>query len=169
MFKALDTKKVSEFFMIRKGWFSPEYELTDNVYTYGKITYHRLSMHKATVVTATDTWMFKREGVFSRTLLITDQDSVTVGRATQELFSRRIVFTLQTGFSAEFYRPSIWSREYIWESGDYGKIMHIHSSFFSLKDTIYIDQSMVPVTLIPLLTFLGSYLIILRRRRKAAH
>jgi hypothetical protein len=169
MFKILDTKKTSELFMIRQGWFSPEYELTDNVYSYGKITYHRLSMRKATVITATDTWIFKRESIFSRTLLITDQNMVTAGRATQGFFSRRIVLTLQTGFSAEFYRPSIWVRDYIWESGDYGKIMHIHSSPFSLKDIIYIDQSMVPVTLIPLLTFLGSYLIILRRRRKAAH
>lgn len=155
--------------MIRKGWFSPEYELTDNVYSYGKITYRRLSMYKATVVTPTDIWMFKREGIFSRTLLITNQDGVTLGRATQELFSRKIVFTLQTGFSAEFYRPSIWAREYVWESGGYGKIMHIHSSPFSLTDTIYIDQSLAPATVIPLLTFLGSYLIILRRKRQAAH
>jgi len=155
--------------MIRKGWFSPEYELTDNVYSYGKITYHRLSMYKATVITAADTWGFKREGIFSRTLLITNQDGVTLGRATQELFSRKIVFTLQTGFSAEFYRPSIWSREHFWESVGYGKIMHIYSSPFSLKDIIYIDQSMAPAALIPLLTFLGSYLIILRRKRQAAH
>jgi len=155
--------------MIRKGWFSPDYELTDNVYSYGKITYRRLSMYKATVVTAADTWMFKREGIFSRTLLITNQDGVTLGRATQELFSRKIVFTLQTGFSAEFYRPSIWAREYIWESSGYGKIMHIHSSPFSLTDTIYIDQSLAPATVIPLLAFLGSYLIILRRKRQAAH
>jgi len=169
MFSTLDTKKVNQLFIVRKGWFSPEYELTDNVYGYGKITYHRLSMSKATVVTATNTWTFKREGIFSRTLLISDQDNVISGRATQELFSRKVVFTLQTGFSAEFYRPSIWKREYIWESAGYGKIMQIHSSPFSLKDIIYIDQSMAPAALIPLLTFLGSYLIILRRKRKAAH
>lgn len=151
--------------MIRKGWFSPEYELTDNAYSYGKITYRRLSMCKATVATANNTWILKREGIFSRTLLIINQDSVTTGRATQELFSRKVVLTLQTGFSAEFYKPSIWAREYVWESGGYGKIMHIHSNPFSLKNTIYIDQSMAPAALIPLLTFLGSYLIILRRRR----
>lgn len=155
--------------MIRKGWFSSEYELTDNVYSYGKITWHRLSMHKATVVTAADTWMFKREGVFSRALVITNQDDVTLGRATQELFSRKTILTLQTGFSAEFYRPSIWAREYVWESAGYGKIMHIHSSPFSLTDSIYIDQSMAPATVVPLLTFLGLYLIVLRRKRQAAH
>ena len=169
MFRTLDTKKTTELFIVKQGWFSRDYELTDNVYSYGKITYHRFSMYKATAVTAADTWIFKRESIFSRTLLITDQDMAPLGRATQGPFSRRVVLTLQTGFSAEFYRPSIWSREYIWESGAYGKMMHIYSSPFSLKDIIYIDQSMVPATLIPLLTFLGSYLIVLRRRRQAAH
>jgi len=155
--------------MIRKGWFNPEYELTDNAYSYGKITYRRLSMCKATIVTANNTWILKRAGIFSRTLLITNQDGVTIGRATQELFSRKVVFTLQTGFSAEFYRPSIWAREYVWESGGYGKIMHIHSNPFCLKNTIYINQSMTPAALIPLLTLFGSFLIILRRKRQAAH
>jgi hypothetical protein len=155
--------------MIRKGWFSPEYELTDNVYSYGKITYQLLSMYKARVVTATDTWMFKRESIFGRTLLITNQDGVILGRANQKLFCRKTILTLQTGFSAEFYRPSIWAREYVWESGGYGKMMHIHSSPFSLTDTIYIDQSMAPATVIPLLTVLGTYLIVLRRKRQAAH
>jgi hypothetical protein len=169
MFSILDTKKANELFMIRKGWFSPEYELTDNVYSYGKITYRRLSMCKATVTTANNTWILKRKGIFSRTLLITNQDGMILGQATQELFSRKVVFALQTGFSAEFYKPSIWARKYVWESGGYGKIMHIHSNPFRLRNTIYIDQSMAPAALIPLLTFLGSYLIILRRKRQAAH
>ena len=92
-----------------------------------------------------------------------------MGKATRAVFSHRTVLTMQSGFQGEFHRPSIWAREYIWESGEYGRIMHIYSNPFSLMDIIGIDQSMVPVALIPLLTFLGSYLIILRRRRKAAH
>src|ERR1700751_674160 len=119
MFNPLDTRKTDDLFMVRKGWFSNEYELSDKINSYGKITYHRLSMCKATAVTATDTWIFKREGIFSRTLLITSKDMATIGRATQELFSRKVVLTLQTRFSAEFNRPSIWSRVGIWNSTGY--------------------------------------------------
>ena len=169
MYNILDPKITTELYLVRSGWFSPEYEITDNVYSYGKITYHRLSWRKATAVTAVATWTFQREGPFSRTTLITDQNGITIGKATRDIFSRKTILKLQSGLQAEFYRPSIWAREYIWESEGYGEIMHINNSLFSLKDAIYIDQSMVPAALIPLLTFFGAYLVILSRRRRARH
>lgn len=169
MFNTLDTRKTNDLFMVRKGWFSHERELTDKIYSYGKITYHRLSMCKATAVTATGTWIFKREGIFSRALLITGLDTVVIGRATQALFSCKVVLTLQTGFSAEFSRPSIWSRVGIWNSTGYGEIMHIKSNPFCLTDYIRIDQSKAPGNMIPLLIFFGSFLTVLRRRRQARH
>ena len=169
MYQILDPRKTTELYLARQGWFSPEYELTDNAYSYGQLAYRRLSRRKAIVTTATDSWTFKIESIFSRTILIIDQNGEIIGNATRAVFSRKTVLTMQNGFQCEFYRPSIWTREYIWESGENGRIMHIYSNPFSLMDIIGIDQSMAPVTLIPLLTFLGSYLIILRRRRKAAH
>ncbi len=166
MFEVLDTRKTSELYLVRKGWFSPEYKLTDNTYCYGEIKYHRLSNRKATATSANETWIFKRDGIFSRTLLITDQNGALIGKATQNWLARRIILTMQTGFAAQYYRPSIWSWNSIWTSGSYGDIMHFSSNPFSLKDTIYVDQSTAPQTLIPLLTFLGAYLIILRRREQ---
>jgi hypothetical protein len=169
MFEVLDMRKTTELYLVRKGWFSPEYELTDYAYCYGEIKYHRLSNRRATATSANETWIFKRNGIFSRTLLITDQNDGLIGKATRIWLGRRTILTLQTGFEAEFYRLSIWSRNSIWTSGSYGDIVHFNSNRFSLKDTIYIDQSAAPQTLIPLLTFLGAYLIILRRRRAARH
>jgi hypothetical protein len=169
MYQVLDPRKTTELYLTRQGWFSREYELTDNVYSYGQLAYRRLSRRKAIVTTATDSWTFQIESVFSRTILIMDQNGEIIGKATRGLFSRRILLTMNNGFQGEFYRPSIWLREYVWESGEYGKIMHIHSNPFSLMDLVGINQSMAPAALIPLLTFLGSYLIILRRRRKAGH
>jgi hypothetical protein len=169
MYKVLDTKCTNELLLLRMGWFSPEYELTDRADSYGKLSYGTLTRLRATAITANTTWIFQRDGLFSRTILVTDENGVFIGKATRELFGRRTVLTLQTGFQAEFYRPSIWSREYVWESSGYGRIMHIDSNLFSLKDTIYIDQSMTPPALIPLLIFFGAHLTILRRRRRAAH
>jgi hypothetical protein len=169
MYEILDPKKTTELYLARQGWFNRNYELTDNIYSYGHITYQRLSRHKAIVTTATGTWTFKSGRIFSRAVLILDQNGDVIGKATRAIFSRKTILTMQNGFQGEFYRPSIWAREYIWESAEYGRVMHIYSNPFSLMDIIGIDQSMAPVALIPLLTFLGSYLIILRRRRKAAH
>ena len=169
MYQVLDPRKTTELYLARQGWFSREYELTDNAYSYGQLEYRRLSRRKAIVTMATDSWTFKIESIFSRTILIIDQNGEIIGKATRGLFSRRTLLTMNNGFQGEFYRPSIWLREYVWESGEYGKIMHIHSNPFSLMDLVGIDQSTAPATLIPLLTFLGSYLIILRRRRKAGH
>ncbi len=169
MYKVLDTKRINELLLLRKGWFSPEYELTDKAENYGQLSYNGLTRWRGIATTANTTWIFQREGLFSRTIWIMDENGMQIGKATRELFERRMLLTLQTGFQAEFYRPSIWSREYVWESAGYGKIMHIDSYPFSLKDSIYIDQSMAPSALLPLLIFFGAHLTILQRRRRAAH
>ena len=169
MYTILDPKIITELSFIKQGWFSPEYELADGLNSYGKVTFHRLTRRKATAESATGTWIFQRGDLFKREILIKDGNDGFIGKLTREWFSRRATLTLQTGFRADFYRPSIWSREYIWESAGYGKIMHFKNNPFSLKSTIYIDQSLTPATLIPLLTFFGTYLVILSRRRKARH
>jgi hypothetical protein len=169
MYDTLDIKNTTELYLLRHGWFSPEYKLTDKVYSYGKLSYGGFSRYRGIAVTATCTWIFKREKLFSRTILITNKDDAVIGKSTRDWFSRKRLLTLETGFQAEFYRPLIWSREYVWNSSGYGKIMHIISHPLGLKDTIYIDQSMTPPALMPLLIFLGGHLTILARRRRAAH
>jgi hypothetical protein len=169
MYSQLDTKKTNELFLVRAGLFNPEYLLTDNISDYGKMNFRWFPRVIATAVTAANTWVFKREGGLSRTVLITDTTGATVGKATREIFSRITVLSLQTGFMAKFYRPSIWSRQHVWESDGYGRIIHFRCNPFGFKNTVYIDQSMAPVSVIPLLIFFGSYLTTLQRRKRAAH
>jgi len=166
MYARLDTTKTRELYLARKGWFSYEYELTDKVYVYGKMTYHRLTRRKVTAIAATGTWIFQRMGLFSRSILITDENGQTLGVLIRNWFSARGILKLDTGFQAEFCRPSIWSRKNIWYSVDDGETIYFESYPLSLTDTIYIDQIFRQTALMPLLTFLGSYLTILRRRRQ---
>ncbi len=168
MYSILDTKNANELYLVRKGWFSREIELTDNAYSYGKIIYHRLSRRIATAITGSNTWIFKRAESSFRHISVTDEKGVIIGTATRGFFSRITTLSLQTGFVAKFYKPSVWSLHYIWESEGYGNIMHIDSHPYSLRDTVNINQSKTPVSLIPLLTFFGSYLVILKRRRNTA-
>jgi hypothetical protein len=168
MYSILNTKNTNELYLVRKGWFNREVELTDNAYSYGKIVYHRLSKRIATAITASNTWIFKRAENSYRRISVTDENGVIIGTATRDFFSRTTTLSLQTGFVAKFYKPSLWSLHYIWESEGYGNVMHINSHPYSLRDTVNIDQSKTPVSLIPLLTFFGSYLVILKRRRNTA-
>lgn len=167
MFKALDIKTAGELFLVRRGWWNPEYDLTDNAFVYGTLAYRSLSQYKAIAKTNDAGWIFRSAGPLSRVVTISDLDGVMIGTTSSGWFSRRIQLLLQSGFRAEFYQPSIWSGDYIWSSGD-GQIVQITSSVFRSKDTVNIANNATPVAVIPLLIFLGKHLIILRRRRKAA-
>lgn len=169
MYNILDTKVVNELLLVRHGWFNPEYELTDGTYTYGKISYRWFSQRGTMAESATGAWIFQREQIFSRTIVISDKDGITIGTLVREWFSRKSTLTLNTGFKADFYTQSIFSRENIWESSTNGKIIEITSSLFSTRDDIQITPGTTPANLIPLMIFLGKHLIILRRRRKSRH
>jgi hypothetical protein len=169
MYSILNTKKTIELYLVKRGLFSLEYELTDRVNLYGKLSRQRFFRRDATAVSATETWIFKRGPFFSRTIFITNLNGEILGKATREWFSRKTLLTLNTGFTAEFYRPLIFLREYIWQSENYGEITSIEKPLISLTSIIHIKQNNLPDMLIPLLIFLGSYIAILRRRRKAAH
>jgi hypothetical protein len=168
MYTTLDPKQTDQLLLVRHGWFSPEYELTDNTFSYGKLSYSGLSRRRAVAISATNTWLFSYEQLFSRTILITDQTGAIIGRSTREMFNWRRTLVLETSFQADFYRPFLFSREYIWESKDYGTVLRMWNYPFNLRNKIKIEQTMIPATLILLLMFLGSHLTILRRRRRAA-
>ena len=168
MYKAFDPKQTQKLVLLRHGWLSPEFELTDQVNAYGRLAYQWLSRRTAIAESATNKWVFRLGMLFTRTIAITDETGAFIGETKREIFSRRTILTLQTGFTAEFYRPFFLSRERIWEANGYGTVMRIRSYPFLFRDEITIEQSMIPPALIPLLVFLGAHLTILRRRRRAA-
>jgi len=168
MYKTFDPKQTRELLLLRHGWLSPEYELTDSINSYGRLSYSGLSIRMAMAISAANRWLFKLGYIFSRTIAITDETGAFIGELKREILSRRTILTLKTGFTAAFYRPFILSREYIWESDQYGTLVRIKSYPLLFKDEITIEQSITAPELIPLLIFLGAHLIILRRRRRSA-
>jgi hypothetical protein len=170
MYQELDITTTNELSLLRHGWWSPEYELTNGLNKYGQLGYDGISKRNAEVRTATCTLYFNFEELFSRTILITDSTGSVIGKCTRDLFSRTNVLTLTSGFSASFYRQSLFSREYVWESEGYGKIMSLKNHFpFTLTTDVHLYPTNTPAAIIPKLIFLGSHLIILRRRKRAAH
>lgn len=155
---------------VRRGLFDRECELTDHTHLYGKLTYQWLGRRIAVAETAADKWSFKFLSIFPKTLIITNETGAIVGEAKKEYFSRVYTLNLKSGFRARFHRLSIFSREHIWESEGYGKIVTLKNGFpFALANDIYIEPSQTPVKVIPLLIFLGMHLAFYRRGRRAAH
>jgi hypothetical protein len=170
MYQQLDITKTNELSLLRSGWWSPEYDLTDGMAKYGQLSYEGISKRNAKVALSNNTLRFNFESFFSHTILITDANGTVIGECTREFFSRTRVLTLQSGFTANFYRESLFSREYIWESDGYGKVVSMKNNFpFTLTTDVYVYPTKTPAAVIPVLIFLGAHLIILRRRKGAAH
>jgi hypothetical protein len=170
MYQELDPKQINELTLRRRGWLTPDYTLTDSVNTYGQLSYDSISKRNAQITTATTRLRVSFEDFFSRTIIVTDENGAVIGKCSRDLFSRTRKLTLQSGFTAVFYRPDFFSREYIWESDGCGKIMSIKNNFpFTLTTDIRIYPSNTPASVMPLMIFLGEHLIILRRRKRAIH
>lgn len=169
MYQPYNNRNIATLYIVRHGWVKPEYELTDNVYSYGKLLYKWMSARrKATAEIAGKTWGFQFESLWKTSLVITNETEEAIGRLKTKIFSRKAVLTMTDGFTATMRRTSFWKSNYVWENDTYGPIIQIKSPPFSSTDIITVEQSTAPIELVPLLAFLGIHLIIIRRQREAA-
>ena len=169
MFKELCIKDTPHLRFVRQGLFNPDYELTDGNGLYGVLSYRWFARRQATAYTAAHKWLFDSHLFFSKTISIMDETGAMIGLAEREFFSRIYTLNLKSGFRAIFRRPSIFSRQYIWEAEGYGRLITLENNFpFGLDNDVYIEQTQAPATVIPLLIFLGMHLSVYRRGRRAA-
>lgn len=167
MFSKLNTKINTSLALVRDGLFSRHYVLKDDSAVFGEMNFH--TPWVVFFETAHAKLTLAPAGLFSRTINILDKGDQVIGTAHRPWLSRKVNLTLQTGFKAIFYRRNIFSCEYTWEADGIGEVLQISSSIFSWTDTVTIQNSMAPQTVIPTLIFLGRFLITLRRRKRAAH
>jgi hypothetical protein len=169
MYTAFTNRNIQQLFVHRQRIVNPEYELTDDMYSYGKLTYKWLSMRrKATVDIANGSWNFQFESLWKTSLQITNQNEEVIGRLTHKLFSQQYHLVMNDGFTATFRKLSFWKPKYVWEDAMQVPIIRIESPAFRSTDNIFIEQGHTPADKIPLLAFLGIHLIIIRRQREAA-
>ncbi|RYZ98635.1 MAG: hypothetical protein EOP47_18870 [Sphingobacteriaceae bacterium] len=168
MFTPYSNRNIATLFMVRHGWVNPEYELTDKVYSYGKLRYKWISARRrAFTETANENWQFRFEGFWKTSLLITNNNDEVIGKLTMKPFKRKAQLLMNNGFAAAFRRTSFWRSKHVWESDINGPILRIHCPAFSSTDHITVEQSTAPADLIPLLVFLGIHLIIISKQREA--
>lgn len=155
----------SQFQMIRTSWFSASFELTDGKSIYGEMNYPFFFSKKASVKTASAAWIFQQK-FFSRTIFITDEKGLPVGELRMKWFGRNAELHLANRNKFTFSRPLFWKRQYFWLDDRQQQIASIKPHLFSRTMDIGFEKDPQSDSL--LLAFLGTYLVVLRRRRRAA-
>jgi hypothetical protein len=168
MYTAFNLLKDTELTLMRRSFFFPWYELTDGQFNYGKLSYEGFFRRTALVETANANYRIEHEGFFSRTLKISSNNTL-IGKLQLGLFSKAALM-MHDGFEAEFSRDSVWNRNYVWNTNRFGEIIKLTEALFSFKKvlTTTVDPNSVNLEALPLLCFLGSHLIILRRNQRRA-
>ena len=170
MYSKFDRRTNTQLVLMRRRFFMPWYELTDGQLTYGRLSFQGFMRRNAVVETADSKWLFEHDGFFTRTILIRSGGEV-IGRLTRGLFGSASLRMID-GFEAEFSRQDILPAIFAWNTTRFGEVVKLKQDYFTLftfrSIDITIDPNSMQVPVVPLLCFLGSYLIILRKRRKAA-
>lgn len=168
MYSQISSLQTTDLSIIRNGWLSKGFELTDGKSVYGKLTYYGFFRRKAQVETAEDSWKFKFKSFFSRTILITETGGLQIAELHSSWFSRSALLQLTNGSVFKFSRPTFWKRQYVWTNYQQQELLNFKSKYFSktlLK--ISVAKNSMPDPLL-LLSFLGTHIILLKRREKAA-
>ncbi|MBE9583794.1 hypothetical protein IM792_04985 [Mucilaginibacter sp. JRF] len=169
MFSKFNNRNISKLYMQRHGWVKPEFELRDDVYSYGKLTFKTVSIKHAGTATLADGLLnFKLEGFWQKRVSVVDGNDVLVGKLKIKAFSSTAEFILADGTIFYLKRSSFWKARYTWRSDAHGPLLHIHCHAFTKTDEVFIEQSTAPLAWVPLLSFVGFYLIITKQRQAAA-
>lgn len=169
MFSAFNNRNVSKLYLQRHGWVKPEYELRDDLHSYGKLTFKTVSLkNRGMAELAGSVVNFKFSDTWKREISVTDENENLIGTLKSKTFSFTSTFTLVDGTQYILKRTSFWKASYEWENGTNGRLITIKLNPFSSNDEVFIEQSTVPLHIFPLLTFVGFYLIIARQRQAAA-
>lgn len=165
-YRVFKQSQIKQLWSKRNGWFRPTYEITDGTSSYGMLSHHGFFSSVVQIDTAGATWIIRNER-FSN-IQITTPEGLLIGTVNHKWFSSKMNFTAADGFTATYYRPSIWSAEYVWESKD-GQVLLSYqvpgfrgNEVFTFGDLAYEQPHLL------LLAFLALELNLRRRRQGAA-
>jgi len=157
--------------IVRSGWFNPDFTLTDGLNIYGRLSY-RGWRRVGLIETSRESWTIEPGRLFTRDLIINDASTgqnIAVLKTT--LWRGRVTLEFAGGQTFAFVRGPFFSRKHFWFSVQYGNLLTIETSRFSLKRPFKLtfDQGTFknPAWLI-LMTFIGVQLITMRRAHAAA-
>jgi hypothetical protein len=170
-YRSFDQLRTNELVITRNGFFKPSFELSDGQFTYAKLSY--ASLWKTTVIleSAQKTWIIKRKGIFSRSLLIKDTNEMEIGTVMPEILSRKVKLSMNDGFEAIYLNKKLFTRTFSLTSDQYGDILDIKTNLWGFKKpfTVSVDlDKLKKIPDMPLLALLGVNLILIKQAQAAA-
>jgi hypothetical protein len=170
-FRSFDQLRTNELVILRKGFFRPTFELSDEQFSYGKLSYASMWKTKMILESAQKTWFIKRKAIFSRTWLIKDKNEMELGAVTPELLSRKVKVSMNDGFEAMFSYKKLFTRTFTLVSDQHGDILSIKTAMWGFKKPFEVSVDLDKLKKIPdmpLLALLGVNLILIKQAQAAA-
>ncbi|MFD0765393.1 hypothetical protein ACFQZI_11060 [Mucilaginibacter lutimaris] len=164
--------KTNELYIIKDGWFKPEYQLTDGQFVYAKLSYRSNFKRDAVIELPQQIWTIKRKGWFNRTLFINKGEDEIIGTIIPETWKRDFNLEFENGFTATYLYKKLFSKSLTLTNDTLGDILHITQKAFSVKQpfTVTIDLVTKPsdIPALPLLIMVGLHVVLSRQRQAAA-
>lgn len=169
-FRSFDQLRTNELSVLRHGFIRPWYELTDGQFCYGKLSYANFWKTISVLEVEKKTWTIKRKGIFKRTYLINDLDGSNLGSVTPEIWSRKIILSMNNGFEAVYVNKKLISRTFSLINDQFGDILSIRTELWGIKKpfNISFDLDMLKkIPELPLLALLGINLVLIKQAKAA--
>lgn len=170
-FRSFDQLRTNQLTVLRNGFFRPSFELTDGQFSYGKLSFPNLWKTTVLLEAEKQTWTVKRKGIFSRLLIIYDNNGMELGVVTPEVFKRTVKLSMNNGFEAAYLYKKIITRTFSLTSDQYGDILDIKTVVWGVKKPFEITADLDKLKKLPempLLALLGVNLILMKQRQAAA-
>jgi hypothetical protein len=169
MFRSFSQLKSPDLTIVRSGWFTPDYEITDGTYLYARLTYKGFLWQQAVAETSEAVWNLRFEGYFPRKVVVCNKEDKKIATIEMGFLKNRSVLTLNGGKQLYFAKESFWNSTYYWEDLKRGKILTINGELFSKRvASVYIHDKVISNPLIPLLSLLSLHMVLLKRRKHVA-
>ncbi|MCQ6957341.1 hypothetical protein [Mucilaginibacter aquariorum] len=170
-YRNIDQLRTNELAVVKKGFWKPEFELTDGQFVYAKLRYRSNFKRDAIIETPQVTYTIKRKGWFNRTILVNKGEDETIGTLVPETWKRDFNLKMDNGFEATYLYKKLFSKSLSLTNDTQGDILQITQKAFNFKQpyTVIIDQvtQQANTPPLPLLAFMGLVIIMLRQQQAA--
>lgn len=170
-FRPFDQLRIGGLMVNRIGYFRPYYELTDGQFTYGKLSYMGWFRPVAILETADKRWEIVAKGLFRRTLFINTSPAENIGLIKPEIWTRKIMLSMNNGFQACFTSKKVFSRTVYLTNDQFGDMFSIDSNLWKFKTPLRVTfnrDMLKAVPDLPMFMLTGIYMVLLRQQQAAA-
>lgn len=169
-YRSFDLLAGNELTVIRKGFFSPVFEITDGQFCYGRVITNYNKYYYSIFETAKESWRVDREGkIFIKGFSISNSNGGNIGHISRD--NQVLYLTDGSDFLFNGAKKSNFfaSPVYCWYNRQFEALIKIKQSGTSYKKPFTItfeDQSFKKTKCVPLFTLMLTHLAFMAVTRK---